>query len=950
MVRLRILLADSKIEPNSRHLEHETTRLLDAVISKWGNISIRPIYFEKVVSMCMKETVANKQLISGGDMRAREKGTARGPGRAGASKPDPSPSPAGVDEPRISLSLLTACLDVFLTMAKSAPQNPFLKENCDKVVAILGPSFARLTRHDGERGLRSQLKEFLLPILADGNQQFLDDAAMVRVQVLLETLMLEAVGSDSLQQSGTSGSQKGARDRSPRDEKGPGASSLAYFSVELIEKASDSRPEIVATFSNGLLTLAKKLCTKHLQDAASNQRQGSLYPKQSVHKSFRQKYTTPVSGILEMACSATFIPDITGTATKSSVAASEAGWLRQVPEIGTALKSLTTSLRLLGSSDILSTFNESRATLLRIICSILDSSDNVQLIMTAYTIVGDWLLAGRRSGRLTASERMNFLEKLASYDSNGLSDVAIQPIADLVADIVMELYQAFPKDREATSNVEFGEEEDIPLARTLLACSINANPQIRALILDLYSSASEGEGDSKGFQDYSPLQSLRQLLNSDFNGLGSRMWTILFVEVLLAGCQARCIDSSLDHRQDAWLPQACTKRLAKSNVNDLVKAAAVFRESISQGSKESLSAVGTLAHGDYSLCQDLFSSLLSAAWLCLPSDECRLSLLPALEALLSLPNHSQVIRVPKLTNLSGNVPEQYARGNNAIRSFINAMLKLRPLPVIDGNILAIVGEKYNCWHEVLTLLENQYDILSGNSLGESGEHLKDSTLTAIRRGYNLLEENKLGLALAANSCVLPETEYAVSLDTYDMVKEALDSYSALVDLVEATDQALTTEPTDFEMDLWEERWVALQGEMCQLSVVKDYGTSTGDSLLSLNCAWKTQDWDTVRALCSSSALLSMAEDGNPDVKMVEILLAINEGKLGEVESLHVQTAQLCLQKWQLLPDLATGSLSHASLLHTFHRLVELRESGQIMVETSNHSKHKTLPDLKNLLR
>ena len=86
------------------------------------------------------------------------------------------------------------------------------------------------------------------------------------------------------------------------------------------------------------------------------------------------------------------------------------------------------------------------------------------------------------------------------------------------------------------------------------------------------------------------------------------------------------------------------------------------------------------------------------------------------------------------------------------------------------------------------------------------------------------------------------------------------------------------------------------------------------------------------------------------MKMSETLLAVADGKLSDVENLHAQTAQLCLYKWQLLPELTSGSMAHASLLHFFHRLVEIRESGQIMVETSNHSNGKTLPDLKNLLK
>jgi len=955
-VRLRILLADSKIEGNSRHLESETTRLFEAVISKWGDIAIRPIYFEKVVSMCLNETATNKQIVTGAEKRAREKarGSGRSPVRGGntsSPKSDPNPGAKLPDDAMISSALLSACLDIFVTMAKNAPQNTFLRENCEKVTAILGPCFTRLT--NGENGMRQQLKDFLLPILADASQQILDDASMARVQVFLESLMLEAaVGPDFAQQSASSASsaQKGSRDRSSRDEKGPSASCLAYFSVDIVEKASASSPDIVGTFSSSLLNLAEALCSKHIQDAASNQRQGGLYPKQGVHKSFRQKYPTPVSGILEMVCSSTSIPDITGSAAKATAGTSEMGWTRQVPVIGTALRSLTTCLRLLGSSNILLTFNESRATLLRIISSILDSSDNVQVVMTALSIVGDWLLAGSRTGPLTSTERMTFLEKIASFDLNGLTDIAMQPIADLVADIVMELYQASSKDDGEKPSVGSGEDEDISLARALVACSINANSQIRALILDLYYTSSGGKEGLQGFQVCSPLEMLWQLLNTDFNGLGCRMWTVMFVEVLLAGCGLRPAGSNPDQDQDAWLPQPCKEALAQSRVVGLSDGSATFSEAMTGEMKDRISAVGTLAHGDFSLCQNLLGTLLSAAWARLPSDDSRLSLVPALETLLSQPYYSQFIRVPRLINLGGTAAEQYVRGINGVRFFINATLKFRPLPVIHGNILAMAAEKYNCWHEVLALLEHQYGVLSGHSLGERGDQLQKTTLAAIRRGYRLLEENKLGLALDVESCVLPQTEYAVSLDMYGMVKEALDSYSALVDLVEATDQARAVDPTDFEMNLWEDRWVALQGEMSQLPVVYDYASSTGDSRLLLNCAWKTQDWSKVRQLCSSSALLPAMEDGDPNVKMGEILLAINEGKLGDVESLHVQTAQLCLQKWQLLPDVSTGSAVHASLLHTFHRLVELRESGQIMVETSNHSKRRTLPDLKNLLR
>lgn len=950
LVRLRILLADSKIEGRSRHLESETTRLFKAFISLWPDIAIRPLYFEKVVSMCLKETAANKVLPGGARDRSKVRGSGRSAGNGGGKgvspRPDtsgPTPSTNLADDARISSALLSACLDIFVTLAKSAPESTFLKENSDKVTAILAPCFVRLGRHDGEKGIRQQLKDFLLLVLADDKQEMLDDAAVVRVKVLLESVILEAAGSDP---AAPASGHKGSRDRSSRVEKGPGASSLAFFSVDLIEKVSVSSPDVVEYFTGSLLSLVETLFSKHIQDSVSNQRQGGLYPKQGVQKTARQKYPTPVSGILEMACSTTFIPDITGNNTKSSSGTSETGWPRQVPPIGSGLRSLTTSLRLLASSNILYTFNENRATLLRIISSILDSSDNVQLVMTAYSIVGDWLLEGIRTGPLTAPERITFLEKIALFDLNALSDVALQPVADLVADLVVELYEARKGGNDGKPTVECGKDEDIPLARALVACSINANPQIRATILELYFSQKGEENAASSFQECSALEMLWQLLNSDFNGLGCRMWPIVFVEVLLAGCTLR---STLSN-SDAWLPRPNKKALAKSRFEGLPDESDLFSEAMAVEIEGRISAVGTLAHGDFSLCQTLVESLLSTAWATLPNDESRLALVTSLEALLSQPFFSQFIRVPRLINLGDSTAEQYVRGINAIRLFVNATLKFNPLPVLDNNILTMAADNYNCWHEVLTLLERQYEVLAENTLGERGSKLQNATISAIRRGYSQLEENKIGLALSARSCVLPETEHAVSLDMYDMVEEALGSYSSLVELAEANDQTCSIEPTNFEMDLWEERWVALQGEMCQLPVVYDYASSTSDPLLLLDCAWKTKDWKTVRSLCSSSALLPAIEAGDPNVKMNEILLAINEGKLSDVESLHVQTAQLCLQKWQLLPGVATGSTVHASLLHKFHRLVELRESGQIMVETSNHSKRRTLPDLKNLLR
>ena len=139
-------------------------------------------------------------------------------------------------------------------------------------------------------------------------------------------------------------------------------------------------------------------------------------------------------------------------------------------------------------------------------------------------------------------------------------------------------------------------------------------------------------------------------------------------------------------------------------------------------------------------------------------------------------------------------------------------------------------------------------------------------------------------------------------------------------------------------------------ELCQWTVLSDYAKSTGSPDLLVESAWKSRDWSKLRGLSVSPSVIADLENGDPSIKITEIFLAIADGKLNDVEHLHAQTAQLCLHQWQLLPGISNACGAQKGLLQTFHRLVELRESGQIMLEIRKHAKNRTFPDLKNLLR
>ena len=138
-------------------------------------------------------------------------------------------------------------------------------------------------------------------------------------------------------------------------------------------------------------------------------------------------------------------------------------------------------------------------------------------------------------------------------------------------------------------------------------------------------------------------------------------------------------------------------------------------------------------------------------------------------------------------------------------------------------------------------------------------------------------------------------------------------------------------------------------EMGQWAVVDEFASSTRDTTLMLECAWKTNNWEKVKSLCELPSLVASLDGGDPLTKITEIYLAIHEGNLGEVENLHWQSAQLCLHQWNLMPAVGAGGNAHSSMFHQFQRLVELRESSQIAMETSSHSSRRTIPDLKLLL-
>jgi transformation/transcription domain-associated protein len=644
-------------------------------------------------------------------------------------------------------------------------------------------------------------------------------------------------------------------------------------------------------------------------------------------------YPTRISGIL-VECST----ENTGSATVGKTAINRKAF-PSLNEFDDSLQAAVAILELLRKADMLSIYTGDRKLFISLLQSILDGSNCVQLLMAAVQTVGSFLLKGNKSG-LTSKERNNLLWKIASFDFNSLPDVTSQPLADLVSIYMIKLCEQ--PDQAGSQDQSLSEKDEVTIYRSIQSCLITANGQLRRSLLNLYMRRQQSS------KACSLASTLRHFFYSDFEGVGGRFWLVVFLEILLDICIVKSPkDTTIQgYAQTRRLPSPRLREAsAKLEANEQVKASyekygsmhSAVMSDLSNGGSKLRDALCLLAHGDSSVCQSLCQSLLPGVWSSIPNNSAKLELVPAIEAFLSRPFYAQSFKTKEGCKEALPV--------NAVKALLSSLALFDPLPFVSIDLLVYVAENYNCWFETLSILERQYLVLSSSRLSKTGNIECEKVLLAMRRCYRQLGETSIWTSLALESCTVPGSQRAASLDIYGKVDQALDEYTNLMRLVETGE----TSTNEFEMNFWEEQWVKLQREECQLGVVSEYASQTNNAPLMLECAWKERNWDKVRALCASSPVIAVIETGDPSLKMVETLSAVAEGKLSDVENLHAQSSQLCLYKWRLLPNLTSGSLAHASLLHNFHRLVEIRESGQIMVETNNHSNGRTLPDLKNLL-
>jgi transformation/transcription domain-associated protein len=745
-----------------------------------------------------------------------------------------------------------------------------------------------------------------------------------------------------------------------------GTLSQKELAISVIERVGKKRCAFIEPFVGSLTALVKRLVTSHVKEQI-NQSSNTFAVQQMAQNEPQHKLSaTPTLGIFQVACGLYFKP------VGNDVQLSNCGFKTQIEvenvTLGLHVQSLITSMILVASSDSLFSFSNSRTTFMTILSTILDYSCSIPVLMTAVSIVGQWSLAYGKSTPLTRSEYERFIWQLAFLDLKRLPESLSRVLKDMVSCFVLSsnghkpMIQEYPYGVDKSllmTNYYFRDRiaKEEAFQKLFVSCLLSGNPYLRSLSMGIISThchdcALDGSISIRCTSDI-----LVGLLHLDYECIGEHLWTTIFIDALLASCRydagVLLCCQGLDHQVfttqmtlliilSGYMKINHTQnRIPAIKVNfrpgefdgiysPFVKVLELQRSRKLSGRGCCIAAVRNLVHGDMETCQSMLELCFQSSWNCLRDNQTRATLIKPLERLIARPFNSQCI----ISCQSGQM--------NAIQSMLRLLLHLRPMPFVDHFLLLSLSVKYNVRNETLCLIEKMYMSWRANDIcSYCSSHY---FIRAAQKCYELLGDRDISLALLSSIAQLHSTRSTLSFDTYDLLNQSMHAILSLIDRADERNPEFL--PTESELDLWETRWLESHKEMGQWSVVDQFALDMDDATLMRECAWKTNNWEQVKSLCAPPSAISSLNECDPSTKITEIYLAVHEGKLGVVENLHWLSAQLCLQQWNLLP---TGGNAHSSMFQLFQRLVELRESSQIALETSSHSARRTIPDLKLLL-
>lgn len=472
-------------------------------------------------------------------------------------------------------------------------------------------------------------------------------------------------------------------------------------------------------------------------------------------------------------------------------------------------------------------------------------------------------------------------------------------------------------------------------------------------------------GMQEGGVSTHPGKRLTHLLcKAEWDVVGGRYWIVVLVDLLLRAlfpnsASLQPVNPSLILARPRLAAAEGGTRTSSDVVRFYLETQGELKTSKEGLGPSIIAALRLLLHADLTVVRGLWIPLLRNAWKALkpvssppsatstdppsmpvsPSTDSgtpdesfnalQNDLVPGMVSVLTRGSHRQALVLPSY-HLS---PVQHQI--NTVQGLLHGFLSLRPMPNLPPDLLGALAVNYNAWTTVLPLIEHQVTSVTGSAE-------KQPWIQVLSTLYYMMGEHDLRAAMRKRFCALPESKYALSLEMYGKVLEAQQAFYELIqrDALGGRGGGAgggvggTTSfrgLAQFELELWEERWIECSKQLSQWPTLGEFAASTKHPELALECAWKSADWESVRSLLQSNQLILQQETGSPAHRVHEARLAVADGRPPvDIDRSIGQAFQLALSKWQLLPRVYQGCPSHKPLLHVMHQLHEIKESVTIM--------------------
>jgi len=890
LVRISLFASDNKDE-NVVSLTPRCIRLLRRTLQLWEDANIKVVYFEKIIHMSQSEQ---------------------------------SPSP----------SLYATCLDI-LNEVLSAPSrpNPFFLQHVQKLQVLVLLCFEENSEKVVEK-LALFLKQVgrLYPArappleLSNPKCQFYN-----RIKRVMEDHLNEALNHVSHSSSKSSErSSKDTKDSKSKPSSGASAQDAAtksyapYRVVKVLKAMCESMPEYVENHVSVICKLFQKLGQEHVKLSTQAQQPTYATVPSPLGDAGAGAHTPKVMATPSCAVLGEFIQVKPSYSYVSRAYHGSAAAVLRGEKTSQELETLLIIIELLGALVRLNKLSDWRRSFINVLSSCVEKSMSIRLLLKVMEIIAEWLFSTRSI--LTQKEKISFLGRMMGLDR--LPEFEAQVLARRLYSIIWNLCNLAEKD--PTKHGWIFEHA----ANPVLAGMLTAHADLRSRFISIAK---------KRYNNVSKI--LCSAVEQDWESVSGRHWVTILVELLLMSTTSRSVTNTGRRR---------TLSIAAPDTLEVRASFQAFRNAATGQQPQTSTALirsdevlmdsmRQLIHADPQLADAHFYVMWPAAWKQI-SQGLRDGLVEKLVHLLARPYHRQSLALPLWSQ------KRFGVLYNIVQVWMNTIRFTSPLPSIPQELLGSMAINYGVWFQVLPIMEHHVELTVGV--------VKDGWMRRLVYMYKQLGLDDTALALNRRFCISPYSQAGLSLERYGYHELAQQTYLRAIQeqqMAEAAakDKALGSprklSVRDYELELWEERWIECSRELCQWSVLKDFAQKLEHPDLMLESGAKSHDWSLVLKTLKAPTTMAEQASGSPYHRLFDIYITLTEGRLDEVEKQCAQCVQIALHKWRILPSPLMPTVEHENILHLFHQLVELRESGQIMLEVRNHASKKTYPDLKNVL-